>query len=180
MQDVILVNERDEPIGTMEKMQAHQQGVLHRAFSVFVFNKKGHLLLQQRSQKKYHGANLWSNTCCSHPYPGEEVHAAAQRRLQEEMGFSTPLKKIFHFTYKASVENNLIEYEYDHVFIGEYGGKININEEEVAGYRYESMAEINTAVEQNPATFTTWFCIVFPRIKQWWQEQYNTPVKKAI
>src|SRR5688500_371749 len=109
IQQVILVTEKDEPVGTMEKIEAHQQGLLHRAFSVFIFDNKGRMLLQQRAPDKYHGAGLWSNTCCSHPYPGEAIGEAANRRLKEEMGFDTKLQKVFEFTYKASVENNLIE-----------------------------------------------------------------------
>src|SRR6187397_1234836 len=126
-QEVILVTETDEPIGTMDKIRAHTDGLLHRAFSIFIFDNKGRMLLQQRSSEKYHGARLWSNTCCSHPYPDENVEEAALRRLQEEMGFTTPLSKLFEFKYKAEVENNLIEHEYDHVFIGKYDGKVNIN-----------------------------------------------------
>src|SRR4051812_36262993 len=110
MEEVILVNDKDEQVGTMEKMAAHRKALLHRAFSVFVFNSKGEMLLQQRSGEKYHSAGLWTNACCSHPRPGEEVLPAATRRLNEEMGFTTPLEKAFHFTYKASFENGLSEH----------------------------------------------------------------------
>ena len=172
-QQVILVTENDEPIGTMEKMQAHQQGVLHRAFSVFIFDSKGNLLLQQRAAHKYHGGLLWTNTCCSHPYPEEAVEDAAYRRLQEEMGFSTPIKKIFEFTYHARVENNLIEHEYDHVFAGEYEGVININKNEVADYCYESISTIKRAIHDEPSKFTYWFKLAFPAIEAWWQQNYR-------
>lgn len=164
-QQIILVNEHDEPMGTMGKMEAHEKGLLHRAFSVFVFNRAGQLLLQQRAAKKYHGAGLWSNSCCSHPCPGEDTQAAAERRLAEELGFSVPLQKVFDFTYKATVENGLTEHEFDHVFTGEYDGTVFFNEEEVAAYRYESIERIQTEMDKTPANFTTWFRIVFPRIQ---------------
>src|SRR5215468_430433 len=116
MEQVILVNELDEEIGTMEKLSAHEQGVLHRAISVFIFNEKGEMLLQQRASRKYHSGGLWTNACCSHPHPGEATHAAALRRLKEEMGFETSLKKAFDFVYKTSFDNGLTEHEFDHVF----------------------------------------------------------------
>lgn len=172
-QNLILVNEQDEPIGQMGKMQAHEQGLLHRAFSVFIFDRKGRLLLQQRSQKKYHGAGLWTNTCCSHPHIGEDTEKAASRRLQEEMGFTTELEEIFHFTYKAVVENDLIEHEYDHVFAGEYEGEIVMNKEEVADFCYQSIEEIKASVQAYPGKFTSWFKIALPRIEKWWQQQYK-------
>jgi isopentenyl-diphosphate delta-isomerase len=172
-QEVILVTETDEPIGTVEKMQAHSAGLLHRAFSVFIFDSKGRMLLQQRAVEKYHGAQLWSNTCCSHPYPGEEVYEAGLRRLQEEMGFTTPLQKQFEFVYRAEVENNLVEYEYDHVFTGHYEGTITINKKEVADYCYEDMQRIKLALKEQPARFTTWFKIAFPAIETWWQQHYG-------
>lgn len=178
--DVILVNEQDEPVGIMEKMEAHQKGLLHRAFSVFVFDKGGKLLLQQRAAGKYHGAGLWTNTCCSHPYPEEEVSTAAQRRLKEEMGFTTPLQKIFDFTYRAEVENGLVEHEFDHVFAGEWEGAIVMNEEEVAAYGYETIPAIKNAIAQNPSNFTTWFRIVFPRIEAWWTQRYAELKEKEV
>jgi isopentenyl-diphosphate Delta-isomerase len=171
-QDVILVNAQDEKIGVIEKMEAHQKGLLHRAFSVFIFDKDGKMLLQQRSAQKYHGGLLWTNACCSHPYPDEDVQAAAERRLHEELGFSIPLEKIFAFTYRAEVENGLIEHEYDHVFTGEYEGVINANSEEVAAYAYHTMEEIVRSLDQNPSNFTTWFRIAFPQIESWWKKTY--------
>ena len=125
LEEVVLVNEKDEAIGTMEKMAAHEKALLHRAFSVFVFNKNGDLLMQQRAHSKYHSGGLWTNTCCSHPRPGEHVADAANRRLQEEMGFTTSLNKAFDFTYKAAFDNGLTEHEFDHVFIGIYEGPIH-------------------------------------------------------
>ena len=172
-QEVILVNEHDVAIGTMEKLEAHQKGLLHRAFSVFIFNKEGRMLLQQRARHKYHGAHLWTNACCSHPYPNEITKNAAERRLKEELGFSTRIQEIFSFLYKADVENQLVEHEYDHVFAGEYDQEINPNELEVANIDYREMADIKKDIELNPTHYTSWFKIAFPRIEKWWQENYN-------
>lgn len=173
-QEVILVNESDEAIGTMEKIEAHQKGLLHRAFSVFIFDNEGKMLLQQRSQEKYHGGLLWTNACCSHPYPEEEVHEAAQRRLQEELGFSASLQKIFSFTYRANVENNLVEHEFDHVFAGKYEGIIDANPHEVADHKYVKMETIRQEIDQHPNHFTSWFKIAFPHIEEWWKKQHPT------
>ena len=172
-QEVILVNGQDEPLGTMEKMEAHEKGLLHRAFSVFIFDREGRMLLQQRAAEKYHGAFLWTNACCSHPYPGEKVEDAAMRRLKEEMGFATSLEKIFVFTYKADVENNLIEHEYDHVFAGEYEGEIRLNKREAAAYAYHTMEEISFLIAKHPQKFTTWFKIAFPQVEIWWKKAYQ-------
>lgn len=173
-QQVILVSAQDEAIGVMEKMEAHRKGLLHRAFSVFIFDREGRMLLQQRAAQKYHGGLLWTNACCSHPYPDETVEDAAERRLNEELGFTIPLKKIFAFTYKAEVENNLIEHEYDHVFAGEYEGEIKPNREEVAAHAYHSMEEIGYLLEERPSSFTAWFRIAFPQIESWWKKTYVT------
>lgn len=175
-QQIVLVNERDEPQGTMGKLEVHQKGLLHRAFSVFIFDDFGRMLLQQRAAGKYHGAWLWTNACCSHPYPDEAVEDAAQRRLQEELGFATPLEKIFVFTYKTNVENDLIEHEYDHVFAGEYFGDIKSNPDEVAASKYQSMAEIKVALQRHPSHFTTWFRLAFFTIEAWWQQQYQQTI----
>lgn len=177
-QELILVTEKDEPIGTMEKMEAHQKGVLHRAFSIFIFNRQGKMLLQQRAKGKYHGGNLWTNACCSHPFPEEIIEAAALRRLKEEMGFSTPLEKIFEFTYKAKVENDLIEHEYDHVFTGEFDDVIDINKNEVADYCYQDMDRIKEALDEHPQKFTTWFKIIFPSMETWWKKRYGIEVER--
>jgi isopentenyl-diphosphate delta-isomerase len=175
-QEVILVSAEDEAIGTMEKMEAHRLGLLHRAFSIFIFDSGGRMLVQQRAPGKYHGEGLWSNACCSHPYPGEETKVAATRRLEEELGFITPLRQIFSFTYRQEVENHLVEHEFDHVFAGEYEGKIIPNPKEVSDYRYESMAVLRKDLEENPARFTTWFRIAFPKIDVWWRERYKERV----
>lgn len=164
---VILVNEDDEEIGVMDKMEAHIQGKLHRAFSVFIFNDKGEMLLQQRAAGKYHSGGLWTNACCSHPAPGETTEAAAQRRLQEEMGFSTAVAKIFNFTYRAEFDNGLIENEYDHVFLGFYNGPIAPDAGEVQDYRYQSMNEIRAAMTDEPDEFTAWFHIAIPLLEKW-------------
>jgi isopentenyl-diphosphate Delta-isomerase len=178
--EVILVSEDDIAIGTMEKMEAHRRGVLHRAFSVFIFDRQGNMLLQQRSAEKYHGALLWSNTCCSHPFPAEEVEVAAARRLKEEMGFTAPLEKIFTFTYKADVENNLIEHEYDHVFAGIYEGTIELNPSEVAAYEYLPMEVVSRRLNDEPASFTAWFRIAFPLVERWWKQRKGEPVKNKM
>jgi isopentenyl-diphosphate Delta-isomerase len=180
VQEVLLVNEQDEPVGILEKMEAHRKGLLHRAFSVFVFDKHGRMLLQQRAAQKYHGGGLWTNTCCSHPYPEEAVEDAASRRLQEEMGFTTPLEKIFAFTYRANVENGLVEHEYDHVFAGKYEGSLHLNPEEVSDSRYMEMDAIEDWLSTDPAAFTTWFRIAFPLVKSWWQEQMGAESKHKV
>lgn len=168
--EVVLVNEQDEPLGAMEKMEAHRKGVLHRAFSVFIFNRKGEMLLQQRALGKYHSGGLWTNACCSHPIPGEPVAQAAIRRLQEEMGFTTHLDKIFDFIYRSDMDNGLTEHEFDHVFAGTHEGRIMPDKSEVADFCYKSMEEIRESLETHPARYTTWFRIAFPRIEKWMQE----------
>lgn len=173
MEQVVLVNERDEEQGLMEKMEAHKKALLHRAFSVFVFNSKGELLLQQRALNKYHSGGLWTNTCCSHPRPNETVAAAAARRLKEEMGFETKLEKVFDFVYQASFENGLTEHEFDHVFIGYYNGKIEPDPKEVHDYAYRSMESIRESLQSKEGLFTAWFEIVFPKMMRWWQAKHG-------
>lgn len=168
-QEVILVSEADTPVGIMEKMEAHQKGLLHRAFSIFIFNSKGEMLLQQRAISKYHSGGLWTNACCSHPQPGEDTLESAERRLQEEMGFKTPLRRIFDFVYRAEFDNGLIEHEFDHVFIGDYEQPVDFNKAEVMAYEYVNMEELAIAIEKNPGDYTAWFGLVFPRIRNWWK-----------
>lgn len=170
MEQVILVDEHDVLTGTMEKMAAHEKAVLHRAFSVFIFNAQGEMLLQQRAKEKYHSGGLWTNSCCSHPRPGEETRSAATRRLREELGFETQLEKIFDFVYKADFDNGLTEYEFDHVFVGYYDGEINPDKKEVSDYVYLSMQQIADALQTEPATYTAWFHIAFPKVLQWWKQ----------
>jgi len=171
MEEVILVTEQDEPIGRMEKMEAHWKGVLHRAFSVFIINDKNEMLLQQRAKTKYHSGGLWTNACCSHPRPGEETEAAAVRRLHEELGFSAPISKIFDFQYNAAFENGLTEHEYDHVYIGIYNGKIIPNPNEVQDYCYKKIEDIESTIHSHPHKYTAWFCIAFPKVMQWLQSR---------
>ena len=151
---VILVNEHDDMVGVMEKMEAHRQGLLHRAFSIFIFNSKGEMLLQQRAISKYHSGGLWTNACCSHPMPGEKTIDAAQRRLKEELGFETPVEKIFDFVYKAEFDNGLIEHEFDHVFAGEYDGQLSINPDEVNEFCYKELSEIKNTLQTHPQKYT--------------------------
>lgn len=170
MQEVILVNEADEAIGRMEKMEAHEKALLHRAFSVFLFNKQGEMLLQKRASTKYHSPSLWTNACCSHPMPGEETNDAALRRLKEELGFTTAISKAFHFTYKADFDNGLTEHEFDHVFVGEYEGDMQLNVDEVSEVCYKSMGDIKTEIAQKAGEYTEWFKIAFPLLEDWLQQ----------
>jgi isopentenyl-diphosphate delta-isomerase len=163
-QQVILVNENDEWMGTMEKLQAHKSGALHRAFSVFIINDKGEILLQQRASNKYHSASLWSNTCCSHPAPGESTMAAAHRRLMEEMGFDCELQKLFSLRYKSNVGNELVENEYDHIYLGNHNGDVNINIEEVKDYAYVTIEQVQQMLKESPELFTSWFKLALPKI----------------
>lgn len=163
---VITVNENDEQIGTMEKMEAHEKGVLHRAFSIFLLNDNNELLIQQRADDKYHSAGLWTNTCCSHPIPGENTMQAAHRRLKEELGIETNLRAAFNFTYLAKVGGGLTEHEYDHVFIGRYNGECNPDPKEVKAYKYLSLPEVAEWIKQEPAAFTEWMKIIFQRFTE--------------
>lgn len=167
MEQVILVNEHDEMTGVMEKMEAHQKALLHRAFSVFVFNDKGELLMQRRAAEKYHSGGLWTNTCCSHPRPNEEVLTAAMRRLYEELGFTTTLSKAFHFKYKAAFENGLAEHELDHVFTGYYNGSVFPNPKEVSEIAWWSPQTLETQIKEQPESFTAWFNIAYSKLQQW-------------
>lgn len=163
--NVILVDEQDAEIGIMEKMEVHQKALLHRAFSIFIFNEKGEMLLQKRAAGKYHSAGLWTNACCSHPQPGEEIIQSAKKRLREEMGFTTPVKKAFTFIYKAPFQNGLTEYEYDHVLVGEYSGKIVPDPEEVSDFCYKTIQDIKSSIQSHPHHFTEWFKIAFPKVE---------------
>ena len=160
---VILVNQANEQLGTMPKMEAHEKGVLHRAFSVFVMNKEGEIMLQQRAAHKYHSPSLWTNTCCSHQREGETNIEAGVRRLKEEMGFETELKELFSFVYKAEFDNGLTEHELDHVMLGHYEGAPEINSEEVSGWKWMLPEDIKADIAQNPDEYTAWFKIIFDR-----------------
>ncbi|WP_341802751.1 sodorifen biosynthesis isopentenyl-diphosphate Delta-isomerase SodA [Serratia plymuthica] len=157
---LILVDDKDNPIRSEGKFSVHQQGLLHRAFSIFIFDNKGRWLLQQRAFSKYHSAGLWTNSCCGHPRWGEATDAAAQRRLQEEMGFLTPLKKVSSFTYHAEVPGNLIEHEFDHIYVGLFEGEPDINPDEVENSRWIDVIPLLHEVELHPEKFTTWFRLI--------------------
>jgi isopentenyl-diphosphate delta-isomerase len=156
MEKVILVDVNDNPIGEEEKLEAHQKGLLHRCFSIFIFNQAGKLLLQKRAKEKYHSSGLWSNTCCSHPAPGEDTLDAAHRRLKEEMGIDCELKEIYKFVYKAKLDNGLTEYEYDHVFMGIYSDDPIPDKDEVSGWKRVDLDWLAEDLENNPENYTYW------------------------
>lgn len=164
---VILVDQNDNQVGVMEKMQAHLEAVLHRAFSVFIFNSNGELMLQQRAVTKYHSPGLWSNTCCSHPRPGEKTNEAAHRRMREEMGFDCDFTEAFSFVYKAPFTNELTEHEYDHVFIGISDELPVLNTDEAEAYRIVTLDNIHKEMNKDPEKFTVWFRIAFNRVEDY-------------
>ncbi|CAM1333662.1 isopentenyl-diphosphate Delta-isomerase [Tenacibaculum aestuariivivum] len=164
---VILVDSQDNPIGLMEKIEAHEKALLHRAFSVFIFNDKKELMLQQRAADKYHSPLLWTNTCCSHQRDGETNLGAGKRRLQEEMGFVCDLKEVFSFIYKAPFDNGLTEHELDHVMVGTFNNKPIINKEEVESYKWMPLEAVKKDIEEKPEIYTAWFKIIF-------KESYET------
>lgn len=161
---VVLVDDHDNKVGLMEKMEAHINPTLHRAFSIFIFNSRNEMLLQQRALSKYHTPGLWTNTCCSHPRDGESLHDATKRRLQEEMGMQCELKEAFSFIYKADVMQGLVEHEFDHVFIGTTDDLPIINKDEVESYRYDTVENIKEDIERNPQNYTAWFKIAFGKL----------------
>ncbi|UMY65627.1 MULTISPECIES: isopentenyl-diphosphate Delta-isomerase [unclassified Flavobacterium] len=167
---VILVNEKDEPIGLMPKMEAHEKAVLHRAFSVFVLNSKNEVMLQQRARDKYHSPLLWTNTCCSHQRDGESNIEAGTRRLFEEMGFTTELRELFHFIYKAPFDNGLTEHELDHVMIGRYDGVPQVNPAEVESWKWMDIESIRTDMTVHPERYTVWFRIIFDEFYHFLEE----------
>jgi isopentenyl-diphosphate delta-isomerase len=167
---VILVNENDEPIGLMEKLEAHEKAVLHRAFSVFILNDKNEVMLQQRAHHKYHSPMLWTNTCCSHQREGESNIEAGTRRLREEMGFSAKLKELFHFIYKAPFDNGLTEHELDHVMIGYYNDEPKINPDEVESWKWMSIEAIKDDIQTQSENYTVWFKIIFDEFYHFLEE----------
>ncbi len=171
---MILVNENDEEVGTMPKMEAHEKAVLHRAFSVFIMNSKGETMLQQRAAHKYHSPLLWTNTCCSHQRLGESNIQAGKRRLREEMGFQTELRELFSFIYKAPFDNGLTEHELDHVMLGYYEGEPEINTEEVASWKWMTPEDIKRDIERAPETYTAWFRIIFEKFYDHLIENMNS------
>tara|TARA_B100000963_G_scaffold118043_1_gene102751 strand:- start:1746 stop:2270 length:525 start_codon:yes stop_codon:yes gene_type:complete len=162
-ENVVLVDRNDNPMGLMPKLEAHEKGVLHRAFSVFILNQKGQLMLQRRALDKYHSPGLWTNTCCSHPKESESNIEAGVRRLKEEMGFTTPLKPIFSFIYKSKFDNGLTEHEFDHVLLGYYDKQPFINTIEVSEWKWMSLDKIILEIKNKPEDFTVWFKIIFER-----------------
>lgn len=162
-EQVILVNEKDEQIGLMPKMEAHEKALLHRAFSVFVFNDNNELMIQQRAAHKYHSPLLWTNTCCSHQREGESNIEAGKRRLLEEMGFTTDLEESISFIYKAPFDNGLTEHEFDHILIGHYNEEPNINPDEVASWKWMSLEAVKVDISQHPSLYTEWFKIIFDK-----------------
>jgi isopentenyl-diphosphate Delta-isomerase len=160
MEHVVLVNEADKEVGTMEKMEAHRKGVLHRAFSILLFNTQGEMLLQKRANSKYHSSGLWTNTCCSHPLPGEPIEKATRRKLHQEMGIDVIPEFAFKFQYKAGLDKGLTEHEYDHVFIGRYDGEPTINPKEVEDWKFISVDKLMEDIELHPTTYTEWFKLI--------------------
>lgn len=156
----MLVNDHDEETGVMEKMEAHRTGSLHRAFSVLLFNSRGEMLLQKRAQTKYHSSGLWTNTCCSHPRPGESLEEATRRKLRQEMGIEANPRFAFKFQYKAPLDNQLIEYEIDHVFIGQFDGEPVLNEHEAEDWRFVDLHSLKQQIHTDPQQFTPWFRLI--------------------
>jgi isopentenyl-diphosphate delta-isomerase len=169
-ENVILVNQNDEQIGLMPKMEAHEKALLHRAFSVFVLNEKNEIMLQQRASHKYHSPLLWTNTCCSHQRDGETNIQAGSRRLFEEMGFETGLKELFHFIYKAPFDNGLTEHELDHVMIGYYNDEPKINLDEVENWKWMSIEDVEKDIQLQPEIYTVWFKIIFDEFYHFLEE----------
>ncbi len=157
MEHVILVDEKDNEVGTMEKLEAHQKGELHRAFSVMIFNSKGEMLLQKRAKTKYHSGGLWTNACCSHPQPNESMADAMSRKLKQEMGLTLHLEFAFKFIYQIKLDQNLFEHEWDHVFIGFFDGEPRVNAEEVEDWKFADLISLKKDVSENPASYTYWF-----------------------
>ncbi|MFA6300974.1 MAG: isopentenyl-diphosphate Delta-isomerase [Candidatus Paceibacterota bacterium] len=164
---LILVDENDIPIGTEEKLEAHQKGDLHRAFSIFVFNEKNELLIQRRTLSKYHSGGLWANTCCSHPRPDEDTLQAAHRRLVEEMGFDCDLAEAFNFIYKANLDNNLVEHEFDHVLIGKYDGEPIPNPAEVDRYKWVNLEWLEDDIKNNGNIYCEWVKTCFNKLLEY-------------
>jgi len=160
MEEVILVDRDDNAIGTMEKMEAHRKGLLHRAFSVMIFNSKGEILLQKRAKSKYHSGGLWTNACCSHPLPDETMERATQRKLKQEMGIDLKTEYAYKFIYNTNLDSGLIEHEYDHVFTGVFDGEPVINTHEVEDWKFIPLDQLRLDVNLNPEKYTYWFKLI--------------------
>lgn len=160
MEKVILVDQEDQVVGTMEKMEAHRRGLLHRAFSIILFNNKGELLLQKRAASKYHSAGLWTNTCCSHPLPGESLEDATRRKLKQEMGIDLQPEFAYKFIYRAQLDHGLTEHELDHVFVGQFDGTPNVNNDEVSEWRFADINFLREDILTHPQQYTAWFKLI--------------------
>jgi isopentenyl-diphosphate delta-isomerase len=176
MNEVVLVNSKDEELGTMEKLAAHKSGHLHRAFSIFIFNDAGEMLIQKRASSKYHSANLWTNACCSHPAPNEKIEDAAKRRLKEELYLETPVDWVFSFEYKTEFENGLIENELDHVLVGHSNDKGIINPDEISALKFISIKELFKDLDSHPENYSIWFKIIVS--KYWTRISTNLEKRK--
>ncbi len=165
MEQVTLVDSKDQVIGTMDKLEAHKKAILHRAFSVLVYNSKGQMLLQKRAKTKYHSGGLWTNACCSHQWPKEDSMAAAKRRLMEEIGIDAQPEFFYKFIYKAELDNNLTEYEYDHVFTCITDQQPKLDTREVEDFKYINMEDLYADIEENPEHYTVWFRMITERLK---------------
>jgi isopentenyl-diphosphate delta-isomerase len=172
MEEVVLVDENDHPVGRGEKIETHLSPKLHRAFSIFVFDPSGHLLLQKRARVKYHSGGLWSNTCCSHPRPGESTDSAAHRRLKEELGFDCEITKVFDLIYYAELENNFFEYEYDHIFVGRYDGSPAPDPDEVEDWKWVDVRTLAGDLRENPHVYSYWLRASFEQLL----EKLSSPV----
>lgn len=169
MTDVIIVDQKDNPIGIEEKLKAHLDGKLHRAFSIFIFNSKGELMLQKRAESKYHSGGLWSNTCCSHPRPNQDIQKEAENRLKEEMGFECSLQEVFSLPYEVKVisqQGDLIEHEFDHIFIGVFDGQAEINPQEAQDWKWIKINELKRDLKENPDKYTPWFHLLLDKTLQ--------------
>lgn len=171
---IILVDESDQVLGSMGKQEVHEQGLLHRAFSVFLFNSKGEMLLQQRADEKYHSPGLWTNTCCSHPFYGERLEEAVHRRLMEEMGLRCDVQFVFQFQYRADLDQGMIEHELDHVFLGITDNIPSPDSKEVKSWKYWPLEELVSAVKEHPSLFTVWFRLSIERVIQEYQKHFSS------
>ena len=172
---VIQVDPEDQPLGTVEKLAAHQQGILHRAVSVFLLDSQGRLLLQRRATGKYHSGGLWSNTCCGHPGPGESVAQAARRRLREELGIEAELSPLLRFQYRAELEGGLTEHELDHVFLGRFDGIPHPDPNEVSAWSWNSPSDLEAAMASSPAEYTVWLRLLLPAVRGCLRSEPNSP-----
>lgn len=177
---LILVDENDQEVGLMEKLSVHQEGLLHRAFSAFIFNSNDELLLQRRATGKYHSGGLWSNTCCSHPISSEKISETVPRRLKEEMGISSETYFLFKFIYRAAFENGLVEYELDHVYFGRSDEKPDPDSSEVMDWKYMNLELIHEDVCLNPQNYSAWFKFCLPEIMKYFKQNVNATYESIL